>query len=75
MLRGVVRDASCSLGPSVAANLTVGHTLPAGSEVSSVTLRGRRVEDYDVRNTNRCKEVLVEAEPREKQELVLTTAP
>jgi hypothetical protein len=40
--------------------LRVGHTLPRGSQVRSVTLDGRRA-DWDARTTNRGLEVTVEA--------------
>jgi hypothetical protein len=40
--------------------LLIGHTLPRGSQVRSVTLDGRRAE-WDARTTNRGLEVTVEA--------------
>jgi hypothetical protein len=42
--------------------LTIGHTVPRDAEVVSVTLDGN-VVPYEVRSTNRGKEVLVEAAP------------
>jgi len=42
--------------------LIIGHTLPAEAEVSSVTLNGRSAS-YEIRDTNRGKEVLVDAAP------------
>jgi len=42
------------------ARLTIGHVLPAGAHVASVTLDGRSVR-YTVRDTNRGREVLVDA--------------
>jgi hypothetical protein len=41
-------------------DLRIGHTLPHGASVDSVTLDGRRV-DWDARETNRGLEVTVEA--------------
>ncbi len=46
--------------PSLTANLTIGHTLPDGSDIASVTLNGSPAE-YDARDTNRGTEVVVEA--------------
>jgi hypothetical protein len=40
--------------------LRIGHTLPRGSQVRSVTLDGRRA-DWKARDTNRGLEVTVEA--------------
>ena len=42
--------------------LTIGHTVPRDVEVTSVTLNGIAVP-YEIRETNRGKEVLVEAAP------------
>jgi hypothetical protein len=53
--------------------LTVGHTVPRDAEVVSVTLNGNAVP-YEVRNTNRGQEVLVEAATSGEQRLVVTTA-
>jgi hypothetical protein len=50
-----------SVSKFVTAKLTIGHTIPRGAEVASVTLNGDPVEDYRVRETNRGKEVLVDA--------------
>lgn len=44
----------------VSANLTLGHTLPPGEEISAVLLDGEPVA-YDVRETNRGRELLVDA--------------
>ena len=43
--------------------LLVGHTVPRGREIASVTLDGEPVDDYKVSRTNRGNEVLVEAAP------------
>jgi hypothetical protein len=53
--------------------LTIGHTVPREDEVVSATLNGNAVP-YEVRNTNRGKEVLVEAAPSGGQTLIVTTA-
>ena len=53
--------------------LTVGHTVPRDAEVVSVTLNGNAVP-YEVRSTNRGKEVLVEAAPDGEHTLVVATA-
>jgi len=50
-----------SVSKFVTAKLTIGHTIPRGAEVASVTLNGDPVADYRVRETNRGKEVLVDA--------------
>ncbi len=52
----------------------IGHTLPRGSSVASVELDGRRVQDYETRETNRGLEVWVEAHPRRRHTLVVTSA-
>jgi hypothetical protein len=52
---------STEVSKFVIAKLTIGHTIPRGAEVASVTLNGDPVEDYRVRETNRGKEVLVDA--------------
>ena len=46
----------------VTADLILGHTLPPGEEPSAVQLDGQPVS-YDVRQTNRGKEILVDAGP------------
>jgi hypothetical protein len=52
----------------------IGHTVPRGAEISSVTLDGARVE-REVRMTHRGKEVLVDAPPTPgPHTLVVTTA-
>ena len=51
--------------------LLVGHTVPADSEIASVTLDGVPVVDYKVRGTNRGKEVLVKAAPGGDHTLVV----
>jgi hypothetical protein len=57
---------------AVEAALTIGHTVDRAATVSSVTLNGDPV-DYEVRNTNRGREVLVEATEGATNELVVTT--
>lgn len=52
--------------------LVVGHTLPREAKVRSVKLNGERVR-YEVEETNRGKEVLVEAGTEGEQELVIRT--
>jgi hypothetical protein len=52
--------------------LTVGHTVPRGERVRSVTLDGERVR-YEVNTTNRGKEVLVRAPTRGGSSLVVET--
>ena len=54
--------------------LTIGHTVPREDEIVSVTLEGN-VVPYEIRETNRGKEVLVEAAPSGKQTLDISTAP
>ena len=57
------------------AELRIGHTVPRRAEISSVTLNETPVEDYETRNTNRGKEVVVRVPaPGEKQTLVVETA-
>jgi len=51
-------------------SLTIGHTVPRDAEISSVELEGNDV-DYRVRNTNRGKEVLVNASETGTQDLVV----
>jgi hypothetical protein len=53
--------------------LIVGHTVPADKKIVSVTLNGNAVP-YEVRSTNRGKEVIVEAATSGEQTLVVTTA-
>jgi len=53
--------------------LVVGHTVPRTEEVASVTLNGSPTENYEVRKTNRGKEVLVQADTTGKQRLVVRT--
>jgi hypothetical protein len=55
--------------------LRIGHTVPRRAEISSVTLNGVPVEDYETRTTNRGKEVIVEAPTSGEQTLVVETAP
>jgi hypothetical protein len=52
--------------------LELGHTLPRGAVVASVTLDGRRVTGYETRETNRGLEVTVPAKPRGRHVLVVT---
>jgi hypothetical protein len=62
--------------PEVALDeLRIGHTVPRRAEISSVTLNGVPVEDYEVRITNRGKEVIVEAATTGEQTLVVETTP
>ena len=60
---------------SVAGELTIGHTLPADAVVQSVTLDGEQVavEDYDVVDTTRGREVRIETSTGGPHELVVTT--
>jgi hypothetical protein len=53
--------------------LTIGHVLPAGATVASVTLNGAPVR-FTVRDTNRGREVLVRAGGERHDNLVVTTA-
>jgi hypothetical protein len=55
--------------------LRIGHTVPRRAEISSVTLNDVPVEPDEVRNTNRGKEVIVEAPTTGEQTLVVETAP
>ncbi len=50
----------------------IGHTLPHGSTVASVTLDDRSVTDYESRETNRGLEVRVAADPGASHTLVVT---
>jgi hypothetical protein len=56
---------------AVTARLTIGHTLPAGATVASVTLNGVHVP-FAVRDTNRGREVLVTAGSETHDNLVVT---
>jgi hypothetical protein len=58
--------------PHLHADLTIGHTLPAGATVKSVKLNGSDAS-YTVRDTNRGREVLVAAGDSGQQKLVITT--
>jgi hypothetical protein len=49
--------------------------VPRRAEISSITLNGVPVEDYETRTTNRGKEVIVEAPTSGEQTLVVETAP
>ena len=51
--------------------LMIGHTVPRGAEIASVTLDGEPVDDYKVRTTNRGKEVTVKAAPGADHTLVV----
>jgi hypothetical protein len=53
--------------------LVVGHTIPRTAEISSVTLDGKPIDDYNVRKTHRGKEVLVKAPTSGEQRLVVKT--
>jgi len=50
--------------------LTIGHTIPRGVKVSSVSLNGGAIK-YTTRNTNRGQEVLVDAPETGTQTLVV----
>ncbi len=52
----------------------IGHTLPRGSAVASVTLDGRAVTRYRTRETNRGLEVWVTTDPQRLHTLVVTAA-
>jgi hypothetical protein len=54
-------------------NLTIGHTLPAGATVETVTLDGESVEPDDVVDTYRGREVRVETSTGNPHTLVVTT--
>lgn len=58
--------------PAVPVDLTLGHTVPRGATVTSVTLNGSPV-GYEVRDTNRGQEVLVDAPGSGAQTLLVTT--
>jgi hypothetical protein len=58
---------------AVTATLTIGHTLPAGATIASVTLNGVSVP-FAVRDTNRGREVLVAAGSETHDNLVVTVA-
>jgi hypothetical protein len=61
--------------PAVALDeLVVGHTVPRDAGILSVTLNGAPIEDYQVRETNRGKEILVNAATSGEQTLIITTA-
>ena len=51
---------------------SIGHTLPRGAKVASVTLDGRRVRNYESRTTNRGLEVQIGADPAARHTLVVT---
>jgi hypothetical protein len=53
--------------------LLIGHTLPRGSRPADVRLDGRRVKDYDARETNRGLEVTVAASPGAQHTLTIAT--
>jgi hypothetical protein len=55
-------------------SLAIGTTLPAGSEVRSVTLDGRRVRKPAVRVTNRGVEVTVDAPPSGRHTVTVSAA-
>ena len=58
------------------AELRIGHTVPRRAEVLTVTLNGEPVVDFEVRRTNRGKEVFVRVPaPSDEQTLVVKTAP
>jgi hypothetical protein len=53
--------------------LVIGHTLPRGSKPKAVWLDGRRVNDYDARETNRGLELTVDARPGAQHTLTIAT--
>ncbi|MGI8910587.1 MAG: glycogen debranching protein [Rubrobacteraceae bacterium] len=53
--------------------LTIGHTIPRDARVRSITLNGAPVEDYRVRETNRGKEIVVDAPTTGEQTLIVKT--
>jgi hypothetical protein len=53
--------------------LVIGHTLPHGSKLAGVFLDGRRVKDYDARETNRGLEVTVGAKAGAQHTLTVAT--
>ena len=53
--------------------LTIGHTIPRAAEVASVRLNGATTTGYRVRETNRGREVLVNAKGAGTQKLVVKT--
>ena len=53
--------------------LVIGHTLPRGSKPKAVWLDGRRVKDYDARETNRGLELTVAARPGAQHTLTIAT--
>jgi hypothetical protein len=56
-----------------ARKLLIGHTLPRGAHVASVTIDGHHAHQYDARVTNRGLEVAVWAKPGRKHTLTVTT--
>ena len=63
-----------TVGLSVALQeFVIGHTVPRGARITSVTLDGSPVGDYQIRRTNRGKEVLVQAPTSGEHTLVVTT--
>jgi hypothetical protein len=60
------------VSPSTGWNLTIGHTLPAGTAVQSVTLDGQPV-DYRTVDTTRGREVRVDTSTNQRHTLVVTT--
>ena len=54
--------------------LVIGHTLPDDVEIARVTLDGEDAE-YEVRETNRGREVVVETDSSEERTLVVRTRP
>ena len=72
-LRGKKACTRRPLLPGVSADLILGHTLPSGKEPSAVVLDGEP-GSYDVRQTNRGSEILVDAGPVAGQHsLIITT--
>jgi len=54
------------------ARVTVGHTVPNGKEITSVSLNEKSTP-YKVRMTNRGQEILVNGQSGSEQRLVVTT--
>jgi hypothetical protein len=52
--------------------LLIGHTLPARSRPTAVTVDGQPVSDYDARSTNRGLEVTVSVTPAAQHTLTIT---
>jgi hypothetical protein len=53
--------------------LPLGHPVPRDTEIASVTLDGRPIDDYRVRRANRGEEVLVKVAPDGEHTLLVET--